>query len=40
MLGAELTREEKKQAMEIRTIRQICDYVERMARARERSGGS
>jgi acyl carrier protein len=34
MLGSELTQEEKKQAMDIRTINQICDYVEAMARAR------
>jgi acyl carrier protein len=27
MLGTELTREEKKQAMDIRTINQIVDYV-------------
>jgi acyl carrier protein len=30
-LGSELTQEEKKQAMEIRTINQICDYIEKMA---------
>jgi len=34
MLGSELTQEEKKQAMDIRTINQICDYVEAMAQAR------
>ncbi len=34
MLGSALTRDEKKQAMDIRTINQICDYVERMARKR------
>jgi len=28
LLGFELTQEEKKQAMEIRTINQICDYIE------------
>ncbi len=27
MLDSELTRDEKKMAMEIRTINQICDYV-------------
>jgi len=27
MLGSELTQEEKKQAMDIRTINQICDYI-------------
>lgn len=37
MLGSELTQEEKKQAMDIRTINQICDYVETMARARDKS---
>ncbi|MDR2861779.1 MAG: phosphopantetheine-binding protein [Syntrophobacterales bacterium] len=34
MLGSELTQEEKKQAMDIRTINHICDYVETMAKAR------
>ena len=34
MLDSELTRDEKKQAMEIRTIRQICDYVEGLAAVR------
>ena len=34
MLDCELTRAEKKQAMEIRTIRQICDYVEGLAAKR------
>ena len=34
MLGYELTQEEKKQAMDIRTINQICDYIESLARAR------
>ena len=34
LLGFELTQDEKKQAMDIRTINQICDYVERMARKR------
>jgi acyl carrier protein len=28
MLGSELTQNEKKQAMEIRTIAQVCDYIE------------
>jgi acyl carrier protein len=36
-LGFELTQEEKKQAMGIRTINQICDYVERMAGKRATS---
>jgi acyl carrier protein len=30
-LGSELSQEEKKQAMDIRTINQICDYIERIA---------
>ena len=34
MLDSELTQEEKKQAMDIRTINQICDYIESMAKAR------
>ena len=34
ILGSELTQDEKKQAMDIRTINQICDYVERMAKKR------
>ncbi len=34
MLGSELTQEEKKQAMDIRTINQIVDYIERLARTR------
>ncbi|MEN6623433.1 MAG: phosphopantetheine-binding protein [Smithella sp.] len=41
LLGFELTQDEKKQAMDIRTINQICDYVERMAcnRAASASAG-
>jgi acyl carrier protein len=34
MLHAELTQEEMKQAMDIRTLRQVCDYVEAMAAKR------
>jgi acyl carrier protein len=34
MLGSELTQEEKKQAMDIRTINQICDYIERIIQTR------
>ena len=34
LLGSELSQNEKKQAMDIRTINQICDYIERMARKR------
>ena len=33
-LGSELTQGEKKQAMDIRTIRQICGYVAALAKAR------
>ena len=35
LLGSELTRAEKKNAMEIRTINQILDYIERLARSRK-----
>lgn len=34
LLDSELTQEEKKQAMDIKTINQICDYIEAMAKAR------
>lgn len=34
MLKSELTQDEKKQAMGIRTIKQICDYVESLAATR------
>lgn len=37
MLGSELTQEEKKQAMDIRTINQICDYIERLQRTRQKT---
>lgn len=30
-LGTEITQEEKKQAINIRTINQICDYIEKIA---------
>jgi acyl carrier protein len=33
-LGSELTQEEKKQAMDVRTINQICDYIEKIAQTR------
>jgi len=33
-LGSELTQDEKKQAMDIRTINQICDYVELLVKER------
>lgn len=34
-LGSELTQEEKKQAMDIRTINQICNYIERIIQVRK-----
>ena len=34
MLDSELSQDEKKQAMGIRTINQICDYVESLTLAR------
>jgi len=39
LLGFELTQEEKKQAMDIRTINQICDYVEKITYTRVGTGG-
>ena len=39
MLGSELTQEEKKQAMDIRTINQVCDYIEGLARVRQCTTG-
>ena len=33
-LETEITQEEKKQAINIRTIHQICDYIENIARKR------
>ncbi len=36
-LGSELSQEEKKQAMDIRTINQICDYIERIIQTRKAS---
>ncbi len=35
MLGSELTQEEKKRAMDIQTINQICDYVVSLAMVRQ-----
>ena len=35
MLGFTLTQEEKKQAMDIRTLNHICDYIEAIQRNRE-----
>ena len=40
-LGSELTQEEKKQAMDIRTMRQIIDYIETMdGRRKTQAGGN
>ncbi len=33
MIGFSLTQEQKKMAMDVRTINQVCDYIERMAAA-------
>jgi len=33
MRGSELTQEEKKRAMDIRTINHICDYIESLNKA-------
>jgi len=38
LLGTRLTRAEKKNAMDIRTIRQIADYIEALAAARAAEG--
>jgi acyl carrier protein len=38
LLKSELTHEEKQMAMEIRTIRQVIDYVELMKAKREDNG--
>jgi acyl carrier protein len=38
-LGSELTRDEKKKAMDIRTMRQIIDYVEMLAEKRRATQG-
>ena len=40
LLDTQLTRPEKKNAMEIRTISQIVDYIEALASARRRSVSS
>jgi acyl carrier protein len=34
MIGSPLTQEEKKQTLDIRTINQICDYIEAMINKR------
>ncbi len=39
LLGFELTQEEKKLAMEIRTISQICDYVEKITQIKATLAG-
>ncbi len=40
LLKTELTHEEKQMAMEIRTIRQIIDYVELLAKKRNEHGNT
>jgi acyl carrier protein len=35
MIGSELTQEEKKLMLDIRTINQICDYIEEMMKKRK-----
>jgi acyl carrier protein len=40
LLQTELTHEEKQMAMEIRTIRQIIDYVELLAKKRNENGNT
>ncbi len=35
MIGSELTQEEKKLMLDIRTINQICDYIEEMLNKRK-----
>lgn len=35
LLKTELTQEEKKRAMDIRTLGQVCDYVEMLSRSRQ-----
>lgn len=39
LLGFELTQEEKKLAMEIRTISQICDYIEKITQTKATLAG-
>jgi acyl carrier protein len=39
MLASELSHEEKKLALDIRTINHICDYIESLAAARAASSG-
>ena len=40
MIGIKLKQEEKKSALEIRTLNQICDYVESIASTRQEKGFS
>jgi acyl carrier protein len=35
MLQTELTQEEKKQSLNIRTINQVCDYIESIMKSRQ-----
>ena len=35
MLHIELTQEEKKQSLNVRTINQVCDYIESIMKARQ-----
>jgi acyl carrier protein len=35
LIGSPLTQEEKKQTLEIRTINQICDFIEAMIKKRK-----
>ncbi len=39
LLGFELTQEEKKLAMDIRTISQICDYIEKITQTKATLAG-
>ena len=38
LLGSELTQEEKKGAMDIRTLNDVLDYIELLAKARSAAG--
>ena len=39
ILGSELTHEEKKRAMDIQNLNQVCDYVESLAKVRKIGNG-
>ena len=39
LLDSELSQEEKKRAMDIRTLNQVIDYVESLAKARQEATG-